>query len=257
MTDRLSAIVDAVRQRVEDELRQQLSALTAEHNRALDEALREAARAAGQEAQANEARWSGLLAEARSQAEQTAASAAAAARAEATAAVRAEYEAQRVSDRSAGEAFRTRLSQDLDGAATLSAVLDALAEAAAAEAGGVLFISKRGSVERWSTRAAASGQVPSEWVDAAASAARAGAALRRGDLFAVPVLLDRTAVAVIVGIEPAGPHSALEGLATAGGARLTAVTASRLVQAERWAGGMAPLHGWRTTGPADFPSEAL
>ena len=51
MTDRLSGIVDAVRQRVEEELRQQLAALTAEHERGLEEALREAAQTAERQAQ--------------------------------------------------------------------------------------------------------------------------------------------------------------------------------------------------------------
>ena len=249
MTDRVSGIVKAVCLRVEDELTQQLNALTTEHERALDEALREAAKACEQQAQEAEARWSGRIAEVEAQAEQGAAAAVVAAR--------AEYEKARMDARSTETSARLRLSKELDRAGTLSGVLDALTEAAATEAGAALLVSKRGILEHWAPAGLGPSSVSPEWTLAAESAVREREPHRRGDVLAVPVLLDDTAVAVLVGLEPPGDRSTLEPMAIAGSTRLTAVTASRLIQAERWVGGTSPAETWRISGPADFPSEGL
>ena len=231
MTDRLSGIVDAVRLRVEEELRQQLSALTAEHERALEEALREAAhtseRQAQEQAAASEARWSSLLSDARENAQQMVEAAVVAAR--------AEFDTERKAVSSATSQWMAAITAQLAGATTLTEVLDRLGAAAARSARGALFVPRGGTLERWPREGA--GHVADAWTSIAAAASRTLEPRSEGTIRAVPILLDRTAVAVLVAPEDGTPQGQLEQLALIGTARLAAVTASRLVQADRWING--------------------
>ena len=231
MTDRLSGIVDAVRLRVEEELRQQLSTLTAEHERALEEALREAARTserqAQEQAQASEVRWSNLLSEARGNAQQMVEAAVGAAR--------AEFDAERTAAQSATSEWTAAVTSQLAGATTLTDVLNRLAAAVATSARGTLLVARHGTLERWPRQG--SGDIPDAWISTAAAALRTGEPRGEGAIRAVPLLLDRTVVAVLVAGDQGAGRGHLEQLALIGAARLATVTASRLVQADRWMNG--------------------
>lgn len=227
MTDRLSGIVDAVRQRLEEELRQQLTTLTAEHERALEEALREAARTSERQAQESEARWSNLLGEARSGAQQMVESAVTAAR--------DGFESERRASQAASAEWTARVNAQLAGAATVTEALNKLAEAVATGTGGALLVSRRGALTTWPLQGG--DLMPEGWAAAAAAALQTLEPRSQAGSRAVPVLLDRTGVAVLVSREDAADPGQLEGLALAGAARLATLTATRVVQADRWTGG--------------------
>jgi vacuolar-type H+-ATPase subunit H len=226
MTDRLTGIVDAVRQRVEDELRQQLSTLTAEHERALDEALREAAQTSERQSQDAETRWAALLQEAREGSRQMVESAVAAAR--------AEFESERKTALASASGWWARVSGALDDAGSLTDVLNRLADIVGREAGGVVLVVRRGVLERWPMRT--SGSMSEAWTAVANEAVRIRAVRTEAGVTAVPVLIDRTAVAVLVAADDGG-RGRLEQLSLVAAGRLATLTATRLVQAERWLSG--------------------
>ena len=226
MTDRLSGIVDAVRQRVEDELRQQLTTLTAEHERALDEALREAARTSERQAHEAETRWAALLNEAREGSRQMVESAVAAAR--------AEFDSERTSAEASASGWWSRVSGALDDAGSLTDVLNRLGDIVGREGEGVLLVSRRGALERWPIQA--SGSLPEAWIAVAKEVVRSRAARAEAGVTAVPVLVDRTAVAVLVAADNGG-RERLEQLSRMAAGRLATVMATRLLQAERWLSG--------------------
>ena len=231
MTDRLSGIVDAVRQRVEEELRQQLAALTAEHERGLEEALREAAQTAERQAQEAETRWSALLTETRSGTQQLVESAVTAAR--------AGFESERRAAQAASSGLMGRLVAELSGATRLTDVLSRLADAVSTANRGALLVSRRGTLVRWPEQG--SQDIPEPWTAAAAAALQTLASRSQVGSRAVPLLLDGAAVAVLVAPEEAGEPGSLDALALAGTARLATLMATRLVQADRWMGGQGPL----------------
>ncbi len=234
MSDRLSGIVEAVRGRVEEELRQQLSALTAEHERAVEEALREAARTSEQQAQEAEARWAAQLDETRAGSQQLVASAVTAAR--------ADLEAERRTAQASASEWLARVSATLGKAGSLTAILNTLADTVASQASGALLVSRRGTLERWSAQGA--GSLSEAWAAAAREAVRTRGVLANASATAVPVLIDRTPVAVLVTSEEEG-RGRLEQLALVAASRLATVTATRLVQADRWLSG--PGHQAATT----------
>lgn len=231
MTDRLSGIMDAVRMRLDEELRQQLAALTAEHERGLEEALREAAQTAERQAQEAEARWAALLTEARSEAQQMVESAVAAAR--------ADFQSERTAAQAASSGLTGRLVAELAGATRLTDVLGRLADAVSTGNRGALLVTRRGILVRWPEQGTQ--DIPEPWTGAAAAALQTLAPRSHGGSRAVPLLLDGAAVAVLVAPEEAGGPGSLDALALAGTARLATLTATRLVQADRWMGGHGPL----------------
>lgn len=231
MTDRLSGIVDAVQLRVADELRQQLASLTAEHERALEEALREAAQTAERQAQEAEARWSALLTETRSGTQQMVESAVMAAR--------AGFESERRAAQAASSGLMGRLVADLAGTTRLTDVLSRLADAVSTGNHGALLVLRRGALVRWPEQDTQ--DIPEPWETAAAAALQALASRSHAGSRAVPLLLDGAAVAVLVAPDEAGEPGSLEALSLAGTARLATLMATRLVQADRWMGGQGPL----------------
>ena len=229
MTDRVTSIVEAVRLRLDEELRRQIEALTADHEQALETQRR----TTELEAQAAETRWSSLLESARTESQQLVATAVAAARQEFDAEREAERETER---RGAGRDLdATRdLVADLDRCATLTDVLNHLAGAVAARPGGGLFVVQDGTVQPWRAPGGSVNGLPLGWEGLVDPAVRERRIQRRDGSTAVPVTIDRAVVAVIVS-PAAGAHDVTpELLASAGAARLTALTAARLLQAERW-----------------------
>lgn len=233
MSDRLSGIVDAVRGRVEEELRQQLSALTAEHERAVEEALREAARTSEGQAHESEARWTALLEDARAGSQEMVESAVVAAR--------AECEAERRTAEASASDWLARVSGALDAAGSLTDVLNRLAGTVATDARGALFVSRGGTPECWPVPGTG---ISEAWTAAAREAVRTRGVCTDAGATAVPVLIDHTPVAVLVTSE-AGGRGRLEQLALVAASRLATVTATRLVQADRWLSG--PGHQASTT----------
>ena len=225
MLDRVEGIVEAVRVRIEGELRQQLASLTTEH----EQALLDVRRAAEQEGQEAERRWSAQLAESRTEMQRQVDEAVTAARGE----FASEREAERLAASAGAEAL-TRLVADLDRCASLTEVLDRLALASAARPGGALFVVQDGTFQPWRHRGGVSTGLPLGWEQLVDPAVREGTVQRRDGSKAVPLTIDRAVVAVVVSPNGDTTDFTAELMASVGAARLTALTASRLVQAERW-----------------------
>ena len=254
MTDRVSGIVEAVRHRLEDELRQQLQALTLDHQRELEQVRQ----AADQEAQAAETRWAEMLAGARSEWQQQVETAVTAAR--------HEFEAERESERRAAGAdvdATTEFVADLDRCTSLTDVLNLMAGAVASRPGGALFVVSGETVRPWPQPGGSAHGLPPGWETLVDPVVRDRQAQRGNETAAVPLMIDGVVIGVLVS-PVAGAHDVTpELIAAAGSARLTALTASRLVQAERWtrpagAGRSAPTTVVDTraseSGDADDPS---
>lgn len=243
MTDRVAGIVDAVRLRLEDELRQQLAALAAEHERAL-ETVREGTRqAVANEARQSEERWSALLAGARADAQRSVEAAVSAARAEYESELEA---ARRAADRAIEEGQRFR--EALMRCGSLTEVLDGLADEHARGAEGALFVVREGRCEAW--RDGSDDGRRAALRPLAEEALRRRTPQQQGDARAVPLLLEGTPVAVLAG-RPSRPEDrSLDLIASAATARLAEVVAGRVLQAERW---IRPPQAGRAT-PTD-PAE--
>jgi hypothetical protein len=227
MLDRVAGIVEAVRLRIEEELRQQLHSLNTDH----EQALTDVRRASEQEAQDAERRWSAQLAESRTGAQRQID--------EAVTAARAAFEVERETERiaaSAGAEALTRLMADLDRCASLTDVLNHLALASAARPGGALFVVQDGTFQPWRHPGVSTG-LPLGWEQLVDPAVRERTVQRRDGSKAVPLTIDRAVVAVVVSPDTGLQDVTPEVMASVGAARLTALTASRLVQAERWTRG--------------------
>jgi hypothetical protein len=228
MLDRVAGIVEAVRLRIEEELRQQLHELTTDH----EQALLDVRRASEQEVQDAERRWSAQLVESQTEAQRRID--------EAVTAARSAFDTERETHRTAAStAVQTvrRLVADLDRCASLTDVLNHLAAACAARPGGALFVVQDGTFQPWRRPDGVSIGLPLGWEQLVDSAVRERTVHRHDGSRAIPLTIDREVVAVIV--SPDGDIEDLtpELMASAGAARLTALTASRLLQAERWTRG--------------------
>ena len=246
MLDRVAGIVEAVRLRIEEELRQQLESLNTDH----EQALLDIRRAAEQEAQDAERRWSAQLAETRTEAQRQID--------EAVTAARGEFEIQREAARraaSTGAEALAGLVADLDRCTSLTAVLNRLALASAARPGGALFVVQDGTFQPWRHPGGVSTGLPLGWEQLVDPAVRERTVQRRDGLTAVPLRIDQGVVAVVVSPDTDVHPFTPELMASVGAARLTALTAARLVQAERWTRGPGSGVTGQATGASPVASE--
>jgi hypothetical protein len=203
----LSELIESIRSRVQAELDAQLPALAARHEEAIAATRREVEEAA-------ERRNQEMVAAARREAE---------ADAERRIAALTPPPPVPIS-RTMLEAFSA-----MDSATGVSDTLRALA-AAAAKQGGSLFVGPE--LDRWPGGAGEQARGPATLVKDSFSAGRV---LRRDGTIAAPLLLDGTAIGVLQATASNDADAdALELLARYGAARLGALTAARIIQAQRW-----------------------
>jgi hypothetical protein len=244
--DRLTRIVEAVRLRVEEELRVQLQSLTADHERDL-QAAREASES---EIRESEERWSALVSNVKEATQQQVEAAVSSAR--------AEYDAERQSERGAVTSQASAIRQvlgDLERCSSLTETLNLLASTSAEQSGAGVFLVKGGRLEPWRDADSAGGGLTPEAEALLTAALRKRTTLRRDGMCAVPLMLDGTPVGGMLCPDADTAGLGPDLVASAGAARLAALTASRAVRAERWVrpawgiddGGQTPFHR--------FPSE--